>query len=208
LESVPDGWPRAGSVAAPIFPLPGFFLYPGTVVPLHIFEPRYRQMIEDLLDGPGRLVMGTVVDGHENELAGAPPVYPIAGLGEIGRHERLPDGRFNLLLVGLARVRVHERESDRLYRKVEIETLEEIPVAPERERALRAVLQKAILARCDEFLNLPSLMSITNLADLLIQRMELPIATVQRLYAELDVEKRAGAALREHEERPRVPRPE
>lgn len=213
MESIPDAWPRAGSATAPIFPLPGFFLYPGTVVPLHIFEQRYREMIEDLLDGPGRLVMGTVVDGHENELPGAPPVYPIAGLGEIGRHERLPDGRFNLLLVGLARVRVHETESDRQYRKVEMETLEEIPVAQERERALRTRLQKAILARCDEFLNLPALMPITNLTDLLIQRMELPLATAQRLYAELDVEKRASAALHEHDHRPRppqmpVPRPE
>jgi Lon protease-like protein len=208
LESIPDAWPSAGSALAPIFPLPGFFLYPGTVVPLHIFEPRYREMIEDLLDGPGRLVMGTVVDGHENELAGAPPVYPIAGLGEIGRHERLPDGRFNLLLVGLSRARVHEVESDRQYRKVEVETLEETPVAEERERALRMTLQKAILARCDEFLNLPALMPITNLADLLIQRMDLPLATVQRLFSELDVEKRANAALHEHDHRPlRVPPP-
>ena len=206
MERIPDTWPRTSRVAAaPLFPLPGFFLYPGTVVPLHIFEPRYKQMIEDMLDGPGRLVMGSVLEGHESELAGSPPVFPIGGLGEIGRHERLADGRFNILLVGLTRVRMHEIESDRAYRKVEFEPLEEIQVAEPRQRELRAALQKAVLARCNEFLNLPAQMPASNLADLLIQRMELPRATIERLYAELDVAKRAEAALAEHAERPIAP---
>src|SRR5215468_1542148 len=102
----------------PMFPLPGVFLFPGQLLPLHIFEPRYREMIGDLLDGPGRLVMGTVLPDHESELPGAPPMYPTAGLGEIGRHEHLADGRFNILLVGLSRVSIREVESERLYRKV------------------------------------------------------------------------------------------
>jgi Lon protease-like protein len=192
----------AGVQIAPVFPLPRFFLWPGTVVPLHIFEPRYREMIADLLDGPGRLVMGTVLPEHENELAGAPPMYPTAGLGEIGRHERLPDGRFNILLVGIARARIREVESDRSYRKVELETLEEIPVADEHKRALTEELQRAILARCNEFLNLPSQMPITNLVDLLIQRMDLLLPVVAAMYAELDVERRARAALFAHAHTP------
>jgi Lon protease-like protein len=208
VEPIPDAWPRAaGLTIAPLFPLPGFFLYPGTVVPLHIFEPRYRQMIEDMLDGPGRLVMGSVMEGHESELAGSPPVFPMGGLGEIGRHERLPDGRFNILLVGISRVRMHEVESDRAYRKVEIEPQEEIAVPEKKERAIRDALHKAILARCNEFMNLPQQMSISNLADLLIQRMELPRATIERLYAELDVAKRAEGALAEHAQLPLPPNP-
>lgn len=206
MEPIPDSWPQTSRVAAaPLFPLPGFFLYPGTVVPLHIFEPRYKQMIEDMLDGPGRLVMGSVLEGHERELAGAPPVFPIGGLGEIGRHERLADGRFNILLVGLTRVCMHEVDSDRAYRKVEFEPLEELQVPEPRQRVLRAALQKAVLARCNEFLNLPAQMPASNLADLLIQRMELPRATIERLYAELDVEKRAEAALAEHARQPIPP---
>jgi Lon protease-like protein len=201
LDSDPE--PReTGAQIAPVFPLPRFFLYPGTVVPLHIFEPRYRAMIGDLLDGPGRLVMGTVLPEFERELADAPAMYPTAGLGEIGRHEHLPDGRYNILLVGIRRVKIREVESDRAYRKVEIEALEEIPVAKERQNALRTELQKAILARCNEFLNLPSSMPITNLADLLIQRMDLPLAVVARMYAELDVESRALQVLAEHKWRP------
>jgi hypothetical protein len=149
--------------------------------------------------------MGSVLEGHERELAGAPPVFPIGGLGEIGRHERLADGRFNILLVGLTRVCMHEVDSDRAYRKVEFEPLEELQVPEPRQRVLRAALQKAVLARCNEFLNLPAQMPASNLADLLIQRMELPRATIERLYAELDVEKRAEAALAEHARQPIPP---
>jgi hypothetical protein len=199
VEPIPDAWPRAAGLSiAPLFPLPGFFLYPGTVVPLHIFEPRYREMIADMLDGPGRLVIGSVLEGHESELAGSPPVFPIGGLGEIGRHERLADGRFNIVLAGLTRVRMLEVESDRAYRKVEFEPLEEIQVPESRQRALRAKLRKAVLERCTEFANLPLQLPASNLADLLAHGMQLPRATLERLYAELDVEKRAQAALAEH----------
>src|SRR5262245_23824108 len=107
----------------PLFPLPGLFLFPGTALPLHIFEPRYRQMVEDLLDTSGRLVLGTVMPGHEKEVMGAPPVHVIAGLGEIARHQRLNDGRFVIFVIGLTRVRLSEVDSDRPYRKVEVAPL-------------------------------------------------------------------------------------
>ena len=70
---------------SPMFPL-GTVLFPSMVLPLHVFEPRYRAMVEDLLDSPGRLVIATVPEEHVAELPGSPPVYPVAGLGEIGRH--------------------------------------------------------------------------------------------------------------------------
>jgi Lon protease-like protein len=195
---------RAASVA-PLFPLPGVFLYPGCVMPLHIFEPRYRCMIEDMLDGPGRLVLGTVLEDHAHELAGAPPVLEVAGLGEIARHVRRDDGCFDILLVGMSRVRVREVASDRPYRRVETELLAEKPVARESQDALRAALHRAILARCNELLNLPGEMPISNLADLLVQRIELPQSVVARWYAELDVEKRARGALAEHARYPVSP---
>jgi Lon protease-like protein len=58
----------------PVFPLPNVVLFPNVFLPLHIFEPRYRQMIEDLLDGPGQIVMGTVVEEHADALAGSPRI--------------------------------------------------------------------------------------------------------------------------------------
>jgi Lon protease-like protein len=189
-----------GPAEVPIFPLPNVFLFPGCVMPLHVFEPRYRQMVQDLLDRHGRLVMGTLV---ENGAArdDVPAVYPIAGLGEIGRHEKLEDGRFLIWLIGLGRVRIEEVASDRLYRRVRIEPVEEWEVPPEEEPGVRARVQAALLARCDEFLNLPQGVPLTHLVDLLLQRLQLPSVRMQELFAETDVRRRAEGALAEHARR-------
>ena len=61
----------------PMFPLPGVFLFPSQILPLHVFEERYRQLVEDCLDGPGRILVPTVVGAGE-----PPPVLPVAGLGD------------------------------------------------------------------------------------------------------------------------------
>jgi len=204
---VPSGWPPAASgKLVPLFPLPNLFLFPGTVMPLHIFEPRYRQMIEDSLDGPGRLVIGTVLEQYAHELAGTPPVHGVAGLGEIARHERLPDGRFVIMLVGLARVQIREAPSERLYRKVEAVPLTEVQVKAVEEKRLRADLTEAVLARTPDLRanadKLPADMPIGHLADLLLLRMQLPQSAMQPLYSELVVADRARHALDEHQRRP------
>jgi Lon protease-like protein len=208
-ERVPDAWPPASATASklvPLFPLPNLFLFPGTVMPLHIFEPRYRQMIEDSLDGPGRLVIGTVLEQYAHELAGCPPVHAVAGLGEIARHERLPDGRFVIMLVGLSRVQIREAPSQRLYRKVEAVPLSEIQVGAGDEQRLRKELLEAVLARTPDLRSkvdkLPADMPVGHLADLLLLRMQLPQSAMQPLYSELDVGDRARHALDEHARRP------
>lgn len=195
---------KSGRAVVPVFPLPNVYLFPGCVMPLHIFEPRYRQMIEDLLDRPGLLAMGTI-QGDETVFTGKPAMCPIAGLGEIGRHERLPDGRFLIWLIGISRVKIREVESDRLYRKVEIQPLEEIDVPADDAEELRARVQAALLARCPEFLNLPTNIPLTHLVDLLLQRLRLPPSSMQELYVERDLKKRANGALAEHERRPLDP---
>ncbi len=196
--------PPPDAPVVPLFPLANVWLFPGAVMPLHIFEPRYRQMIEDSLDATGRMVIGTVQEGHEAFMPEAPPVYPIAGLGEIGRHERLPDGRYLILLVGLTRVHLTEVPSDRDYRRVAVQPVEERQVPPEREDALRGRLSEAVLERTGELLNLPEGMPLSALTDLLILRMPLPHQVVRRLYGELDVEQRAELALAEHDQRPKL----
>ena len=188
--------------SAPLFPLPNVWLFPAVMLPLHVFEPRYRAMIEDSLDGPGRLVLGTIQAGHEVEAAGAPPIYPLAGLGEIGRHERLADGRFNVLLVGLKRVYVREAASTRPYRIVEYRSAHELPIAAEREAELRARLLDALAKRTDELPKIPPDFSTAHLADMLVLRLPLEHQELNGLYSELDTEKRALAALAEHEHRP------
>ena len=207
MEPVPEAWPPEDvpRQVVPLFALPHVWLFPYVILPLHIFEERYRQMIEDSLDRQGRIVVGTIQAGHEDELTGNPPVYPMAGLGEIGRHERAEDGRFQILLVGLQRVRIREVSSDRLYRKVEIEPVTEVPVPPEREEELRERLRAAIEERADdpEKEKIPSEVSASHLADLLALRMPLPHDVLCGLYSELDSETRARKALEEHARRPK-----
>jgi Lon protease-like protein len=195
----------APSAIVPMFPLPGVVLFPGTMMPLHIFEPRYRQMIEDSLDGPGRIVMGTILEGHQSELGGAPPVHAIAGLGEIMRHDRLPDGRFLILLAGLARVRLQEVESDRLYRKVEVTPLAEVEPDAADAFALRADLADAIRARTAEPIELPDELALSQLADLLLLRLELTASELLPLFSITDIAERARRALSLHASRPKPP---
>lgn len=226
MESIPDTWPPApepdpvpgddgdapqalsgpgkagqGRVA-PLFPLPNVFLFPGVVMPLQIFERRYRQMIADLLDGPGRLVLGSVVGQHVADLAGAPPVHPIAGLGEIGRHEKLPDGRYLIYLIGLARVSIQEVASDRLYRRVRYTKVPDVDVDGALEEDLRERLEKAILARDERLLNLPDDVTVGCLTDLLVQHLALPPSVLCELFSEPRVAERAHRALAEHRRRP------
>jgi len=195
--------PQLVQPVAPLFPLPGFFLFPGSIVPLHIFEPRYCQMIEDLIDGNGRLVIGTVPDEYANQLCGSPPVHPVAGLGEIARHEKLPDGkRYLIWLFGLARVRVREVASDRLYRRVGYEALQEKPIAAEKRASLRAELELAVRGRCKELEELPRDLADACLIDILIQKLQLAPFETSRLYSEPDMERRAHCALAAHAAKP------
>jgi Lon protease-like protein len=106
-------------IQIPIFPLPDVVLFPSTLLPLHVFEPRYRQMVEDALAGDRRIAMAVLRSGWESEYYGRPPVHPVAGAGEIVQHERLADGRFNILLRGTMRVGiVTELREDKPYRIV------------------------------------------------------------------------------------------
>lgn len=103
----------------PIFPLPDVVLFPHTLLPLHIFEPRYRRMVRECLAGDKRLAMALLKPGWENDYYGRPPVYPIAGAGEIIQQEELPDGRFNILVRGTTRIGIlAELPSDKPFRTV------------------------------------------------------------------------------------------
>lgn len=104
-------------ILIPIFPLPDVVLFPHTLLPLHIFEPRYRQMVRACLAGDRRLAMALLRPGWEADYYGRPPIYPIAGAGEIIQHEELPDGRFNILLRGTMRIGITaELPSDKPFR--------------------------------------------------------------------------------------------
>lgn len=101
----------------PVFPLPHTVLYPNTLLPLHVFEPRYREMVRDCASGDRLLAVVQLAPGWEDLYHGCPPVHPVAGLGRIEKEIPLPDGRWNVLICGLARVRLDDEiPSDRSYR--------------------------------------------------------------------------------------------
>jgi Lon protease-like protein len=112
----------------PLFPLPDTVLLPHAILPLHIFEPRYRQMAADCLSGTRTLGMVTVQPDHALEMAGDPPVFPVGCAGEVVASRRLPDGRYNLVLHGTHRFvleRELERPPERLYRVALVRRLED-----------------------------------------------------------------------------------
>jgi Lon protease-like protein len=180
--------------AVPIFPLPGAFLFPHQVMPLHVFEPRYRQLVEDLLDGPGRLVIGTQRRAGRGE-DGNPDLLDVGGFGEILRHQRLEDGRFQILVLGLARVRFEEVPSDRPYRLVQCSPFLEIDAAGFEVEDLTRRLRDATTARIKQPLPLPDSAPPGLLADLLLQTLHAPQAVVERAYVEPSVARRAQLVL-------------
>src|SRR5262245_46775769 len=93
----------------PIFPLPDGVLSPHAVMPLHVFEPRYRALTRDVLTGDRILSVVRLRPGFERDYDGRPPVYDIAVIGEVVQSQALAYGRFNILLRGITRVRI-ERE--------------------------------------------------------------------------------------------------
>ena len=109
----------------PIFPLADVVLFPNISRPLHIFEPRYRAMVADALQGDRLIGMVLLRPGYEADYAGRPPIYSIGCAGRITQVEELPDGRYALVLEGLVKFRVTGEDASRPYRLAQVEALPE-----------------------------------------------------------------------------------
>ena len=121
----------------PLFPLPNVVLFPNVSLPLHIFEPRYREMTADALDGDRIIGMVLLRPGWEDHYEERPPVYPVGCAGLITHAERLADGRFNIVLRGLEKFRVRTEDHRRAYRIGEVEPIPETLAEGDRD-AMRA----------------------------------------------------------------------
>ena len=129
----------------PLFPLPNVVLFPHASLRLHIFEDRYRALTRDILAGERFLAMGLIVESASPSDE-RPAVEPIAGVGEVVMAHELPDGRFNLVVRGHARVRIDEElASDHPYRLVAATVVPDLPISDrnelrDAEQALRVMI--------------------------------------------------------------------
>lgn len=119
----------------PLFPLQDVVLFPGVSRPLHIFEPRYREMVTEAVQGDGMIGMVLLEPGHEAEYAGNPPIYAVGCAGEITEAEELDDGRWVIVLRGSVKFRVVSEDFSRSYRMAGVEPLAE-PLEADDEAAL------------------------------------------------------------------------
>ena len=119
----------------PLFPL-GAVLYPGMLLPLHIFEERYRQLVSDLLDGaePRRFGVIAIRKGRETGIDGVSSLYEIGCTATVRRVERHDDGRFDIVTVGTQRFRLLGLDQTRPYLQGEVEMLADEPADPATDR--------------------------------------------------------------------------
>jgi Lon protease-like protein len=109
----------------PVFPLPNVVLFPKTLLPLHIFEERYRTMTREALAGDGRIVIALLREGWEKDYRDNPAIHKVACLGKIETYEELEGGRYNIVLVGIRRVRLIREIQQAPYRRAEVEPMVE-----------------------------------------------------------------------------------
>jgi len=131
-----------------LFPLPNAVFFPDTLLPLHIFEGRYRAMFEDALSENRPVAIALLKPGYEATYEGQPETHEVAGLGEIIHSEKLPDGRFNVILRGVARVRILDEGplNDGGYRQVCAELINDVESQPQDLQDHLVTLQGLIFA--------------------------------------------------------------
>jgi Lon protease-like protein len=129
----------------PLFPLPNVVLFPNVFLPLHIFEPRYREMVADALASDRMIGMVLLRPGWErtsHDPRATPPVYPIGCSGVMTHVERIADGRYNIVLRGVERFRIEREDHQRSYRRAVVERLVEQPMAARDRVAIRGYRSK------------------------------------------------------------------
>jgi uncharacterized protein len=175
----------------PLFPLSNVVLFPDVYLPLHIFEARYRAMTRDALEGGGLIGMVVLREGWQEDYGGAPPIYATGCAGTIVHHDALPDGRYNLILQGIARFEVeHEVAGDTAYRRAHVRWHREAdavgqPAALTRLRQQVEALLLPAVARGE--VRMPSGLTDQALVNAVCQALDVPIIEKLALLEKPDV---------------------
>lgn len=185
-----------------LFPLPNLVLFPHVIQPLHVFEPRYVEMLREAIDGDRLIAMALLEPGWEADYEGRPPIAPVACLGRVLTWQQQPDDRYNLLLLGLRRVRIaRELAPTRPFRQAEVELLDDD--YPTAGSASRPMLQQKLVTAfenmlpcikdAEELFNQLAVdaISLGTLTDVISYALDLSVADKQALLAEQNVDARA-----------------
>lgn len=189
-----------------LFPLPNLVLFPHVVQPLHIFEPRYCEMLLEALSADRLITMATLKPGWELNSTGQAPISDVVCIGQIISHAPTPEERHNILLIGLARARiVAEHEMQRPFRMATVELIEDIyPTVGAAERMklqqnlleiYRRFIPEGTLAKESFQQMLSSQMSLGMLTDLIGFTMPLPLPIKEQLLGTANVDARARVLL-------------
>ena len=141
----------------PVFPLPNVVFFPKTILALHVFEPRYRLMMEESLRGDQTVCVVLLKPGWEGNYYGSPEVHEIGCVGRIAEHKLLPDGRYNIALHGEYKASIQSFDRSEPYRVAQVQRIEEddgwtrAPVSGQQAQELLELFQKAGSARAAGF---------------------------------------------------------
>ena len=181
----------------PLFPLPNVLLYPKAILPLHVFEPRYIQLVQDLQkNGEDLLAIGILQDGWDFDYFNTPPIHSVGGVGKILQWNEDADGNYNLLVQGVTRASLQEEPFAMTYRSVVFEAIHEIPIVdPEEDALLRKALRDALQDFADETTILSNNLQAGYLADILMVAMNLSMEDKYELFKNPNVWERGRAVL-------------
>jgi Lon protease-like protein len=179
----------------PLFPLPNVVLFPNVFLPLHIFEPRYREMVSDALASDRMIGMVLLRPGWERDYEGRPAVYPIGCSGVITHAERLRDGRYDIVLRGLDRFRVVDENHGRSYRQAIVEPMADEAPAGDQRRIIHTCRMRleSILGKDPRVgdARIPSTMPDEDLVNALAQYLDLEPLEKQALLEKPSLRSRA-----------------
>lgn len=192
---------------ARVFPLPNLVMFPHVMQPLHVFEPRYRAMLEEAVEDDRLIALGVLAPGWEAHYEGRPPLRSAACLCRVATHQRTDKGTYNVLLLGVRRIRlVRELPPKKIFRLVESEIVDdeeplEVPqgeVIQVQQRLLTAF--KSVLPKIpDAFEQLDQLLgnqiTLGMLSDIVAYTIDLDLEWKVRLLTECNVLKRASMLL-------------
>jgi len=194
--------PEQFSGQARMFPLPNLVMFPHVMQALHIFEPRYRAMFEEAIEDDRLIALGSLAAGWEGDYEGRPPLRPTACLCRIATHQRTPEGTYNVLVLGVRRLKlVRELPPKKLFRVVESEIIDDFEPADAPAGAAAALQQRLLAAFKQAMPRIPnayeqldqllgSQITLGMLADIVSYTIDLDLETKVRLLAECDVFRR------------------